>query len=46
MPKGTKSITEAVERVTDLRAALAEVLKQVAEEKAAATKAAAEKPKT
>jgi len=46
MPKGTRNITESVKAVSDLRAALAQVLAQIAKEKAAATKAAAEKPRS
>lgn len=46
MPRGTRNITESVKAVGDLRAALAQVVAQIAAEKAAANKAAAEKPKT
>lgn len=44
MPRGTRSITESVKAVGDLRAALAEVLAKIAEEKAAAEKRARETP--
>jgi len=46
MPRGTKDITEAVARVGSLKAALAEVLAQIAAEKAAAEKKAKATPQT
>ena len=42
MPRGTRSITESVERVGKLKLALAEVLAAIAKEKAAAAKKATE----
>ena len=46
MPRGTKDITEAVARVGSLKAALAEVLAQIAAEKAEAAKKAKAAPQT
>ena len=46
MPRGTQSITESVARVGSLKAALAEVLAQIAVEKAAAKKKAKATPQT
>ena len=46
MPRGTRNITEAVKAVSELRAALTQVVADIAKEKAAANKAAAETPKT
>ena len=46
MPRGTRNITESVKALGELKAELAQVLAQIAADKAAATKAAAEKPKT
>ena len=46
MPRGTKDITEAVARVGKIKASLAEVLAQIAVEKAEAVKKAKATPQT
>ena len=46
MPRGTRSITESVKAVGDLRAALVKVMTDIAKEKAEATKKAKATPPT
>ncbi len=46
MPRGTRSITESVKAVGDLRAALVKVMADIDKEKAAAAKKAKTTPPT